>query len=506
MAVDTAIAHPLRRIALALVAGLAALLALASLVLALLDFSSEREMVQRALERFTGQPVEVGEINVRLSWRGRLMATCGPIRAHLDPASGDGYLFEVESVDAGVDLWSYIWHGDIVVGPVYLDSPRLILVKRADGTWNWRSMGAHQAPAVEHAARAALVNFAGQSLLISELRLSNVVLTTRNLAVDPATQYEYRNLWATVALSDRGENLDVSASIEADSAAAGGEPLALTGTIAGVLLAPTAESPHWNVDATVQCPNAATRNVAVLNLSGHIAVAAGELLRIDDLKAGMGGGDVTGLLEIALAERAHLFRTRARAEGVDLATLLRPRPDLAANLGGKLSGQIDVRGEMGDFETALGSLDGNCTATLRSGTIASVDMVSIALGQMGFLARGGGATRFQRLDGDFRLKPGRIEFSGTKVVGLEPGVDVTLSTGSLTLAKAPRVEAVGQARVSVAVLRGLGTAGGVAELILRMAGTGSLNAPFAVNGPLDKPAVEVKWRDTLNPLSKLPFP
>ncbi|MFM8395242.1 MAG: AsmA family protein [Acidobacteriota bacterium] len=133
---------------LAIVTGTLTLLLLAALLAPrLVDLESSRGAIVTQIEKQLDRRVALGALSLRLLPRVEVRAA--EVRIAEDPAFGGGDFVTARAVRLQVGLWSLL-RGRPELRGIELDSPRITLIRRPDGTqpdWNWKSLRPLREPA-----------------------------------------------------------------------------------------------------------------------------------------------------------------------------------------------------------------------------------------------------------------------------------------------------------------------------------------------------------------------
>ncbi len=271
-------------------------------------------------------------------------------------------------------------------------------------------------------------------LAVQDLRLAHPALTLPLERVSAEARFRGETV-AITGLSARVGSNDLSGEMTITGFAAPRLSFDLRAEKAdlGELLSLAAE------DGEAAAPGeSAASDETPLFAEGDLRVAAGtwETLAFTDLSARLRlendvatlepvtmklyGGGFRGRVEADLSAEPVAFTLRGDAERIDVDPFLSSNLDLASLLFGRFTGELEARGAGADYESMLRSLDGGGTARVDDGRLGRTDVlkaVSRVAGVLGqrTLANLAGrlaadSTRFERLEGRFRLAGGKVSF------------------------------------------------------------------------------------------------
>jgi AsmA protein len=122
-----------------IVAGFLALLLLAVFALPfVIDANYFRPTIESRLQGALGRQVKIGNLSLS-AFRGHLSAA--DISISDDPAFSSQPFVQAESLDVGIELIPLILSRDLRIRSITLRRPELVLLRSADGTWNFSSLG-----------------------------------------------------------------------------------------------------------------------------------------------------------------------------------------------------------------------------------------------------------------------------------------------------------------------------------------------------------------------------
>lgn len=121
------------------VGAILALLILAAVCLPLfLNADSFRARIESTLTTSLGRKVSIGKLDLSI-WSGGLVATNTAVAD--DPAFSTQPFIQAESVKIGVELLPLIFSQEVQIRGFSLESPKVQLLRAANGTWNYSTLG-----------------------------------------------------------------------------------------------------------------------------------------------------------------------------------------------------------------------------------------------------------------------------------------------------------------------------------------------------------------------------
>ena len=103
-----------------------------------LNANALRTRIETTLTGALGRKVVIGKLDVSIL-SGGLVAH--DVTVADDPAFSTQPFIQASGVDIGVELLPLILHRDVQVRSFTLDSPKVVLLRGANGTWNYSSIG-----------------------------------------------------------------------------------------------------------------------------------------------------------------------------------------------------------------------------------------------------------------------------------------------------------------------------------------------------------------------------
>jgi uncharacterized protein involved in outer membrane biogenesis len=211
----------------------------------LLDINRYHGMIQAQLEKALGRPVTFGLMHLSLL----------PPSVRMDnvvigeaPQFGQGPFASTEAIDASVQLWPLL-HKDVQIRSLTLKSPKVQLVRNAQGVWNFSTLGqaqpAQQAqrpvpqPTAQPPAPSKPEEQKGEGFVLSNLEITNGQVTL----VDQQKHFRgvYNNIDASLHGFQPGKPFDFSVALHLPGP--GTETLALGGTAGPVNQADMLKTP-----------------------------------------------------------------------------------------------------------------------------------------------------------------------------------------------------------------------------------------------------------------------
>lgn len=482
------------------------------LLVTLYSPEAQRAELEARLSQAFGRPAHVGPM--RLTFRGGLGVEATDVKIERDPSFGEGSFVEVDRVFADLGVWDYLVRRRSAIEHLELERPRIALVKREDGVWNWAALGGRPAT-----AGAAPVEMVGP--LLAAIRLDaplptdparitpsritaiDAQVTITNRTISPPTETSYRGLALDTAVEPADRAYRLQGSVTGDSGAAGGEPLA-TELKFDLVLTPPGDVPVWQARGSVPSGRLATRNVRVDSIVTQLALDPGQALRFEPLSIGLYGGTLDGSFALDLSTPNNRFSTGGTVRNVALGDALAPRPDLAGGLQGNASGTFQASGELGDFSSTLVSLAGDGHIVIDGAQLTSMNLLAEITKQSGLqeISFDEQGTRAERIEADLKLEGGKIGFSKALVSRINGYADLRGDSGWVDLKSPASIRFDGAATLLPPLFDKVRQANPAAGAIIAMFNARSNPAiPLTVSGSLTKPTVSVRWTAAMG----LPF-
>lgn len=161
-----------------------------------LDADTYRGNIEAALSQSLDRQVQLGHLSFSI-FTGSLEASSLSVAD--DPSFSRNPFLTAKDILIGVKIWPLVFNHQLHITGITIDQPSITLLRRADGTWNYSSLGnsSHRGPAPITSASSAGNSSAKKSrspssansnllpnLTVSELAIKNGTITIGNL---PAT-------------------------------------------------------------------------------------------------------------------------------------------------------------------------------------------------------------------------------------------------------------------------------------------------------------------------------
>jgi len=189
------------------------------------------------------------------------------------------------------------------------------------------------------------------------------------------------------------------------------------------------------MDADVQYSAADIRHVKALpldSMTAHILLRKG-VLELDPLKLGVAGGQLAGRLAIDSNASPSSIETRLDARAIQLNQLF-PTIETTKSSLGKISGQVDLKGQGGSTAQMLASSSGNVAFLMGSGEISNILLEFMGLdgGEViKFLVRGDRNVRLRCAAASFEVRQGLMT---SRAIVLDTVDTVVNGRGQVSLA------------------------------------------------------------------------
>src|SRR5205085_6883155 len=190
------------------------------------------------------------------------------------------------------------------------------------------------------------------------------------------------------------------------------------------------------------------------------------------------------------------FVTAGRLENIALDQALAPRPDLATALKGAASVEFNGQGDLGDFNYTLQTLAASGKLALANLQFTSVNVLAEIARRGGFEAIGFDepGTHVDHIEGSFQIKDGRLGIENLALTGINGYADARAEGGWIDLKTPAAVDIAADVTVLPPFFEKAKKASPLADVVLTAIGAnGSLTVPLAISGPLESPAVAVRW-------------
>ena len=473
-------------------------------------YKPERAELERRLSAAFGRPATVGSVGLTLV--PSLGVEARDVRIERDPSFGEGTFLTVDRVHASLGLWDFVTLRATAVDDLVLENPRLTLVQRPDGRWNFSTLGTGEAVTARAAGlgmpllAAALGPTPAVSAAVTPGRIEarNIDVTVVYQTVSPAVETTYKGLALEADVAPDGEAYRLTGRITGDSAAAGGEPLTADVPFDATLTPPGTE-PVWQARGNVPSGSLATKNFRLDSVRTDFSLDRSQVLRFAPLAVGLYGGTFEGETSLDLSTADNRFRTAGRAAGVAIGDALAPHPELGGRLQGTFGGTLDVTGALSDYNATLASLGGRAAVTLDDARITTVNLLAeiARQGKLGGLefdeAEG---TYAEQIAADVRFEGGRALVERANVQNLNNYASIAVESGWIGLGQPATLEMVGTATLLPPLFEKVAQGDPVAGAIVNaVRGGAQVTVPLRVTGEIAKPSVTVQWGRVLG----LPF-
>jgi len=435
------IAMPVRRGTALVVAGIAAiiLLALILVVPPLINVDRYRPQVISYLQETTGKQVEVG----------RLALTFFPLTIHIDhigvknpPIFPAGYVIQVARIDAELSVGALL-HRQVVIKSLVLQDPVLNLTSDPDGPWNFEN------PQSKISANALPLS------PISTVKIRRGLVVASNLLPSDKAGpifFEAHEIYCEL------EQVNLAGIINPSSSSIDGQ-----GRLKAGLLRLGA--------------------VEARNLDSRLRLESRQVF-FTDIKAEVYGGSAVGGLSFDLSQKNVSFKTNARLSGINLAQLLAAFPKGGGKMSGKMEGDMSLGGEIAHSLRPLAGIHGTGHLTVRNGQVPSLKLNANLMKLAHFNDLGpakNDPSSFNLITTDLELADERISSRLIDIDGY--GVDVD-GSGSVSVSGSDELNYRGLAEITTKESFFTNT---VARLSGASLVDGKLQFPFRIGGTIDSP-------------------
>lgn len=189
------------------------------------------------------------------------------------------------------------------------------------------------------------------------------------------------------------------------------------------------------MDADVQYSAADIRHVKALpldSMTAHILLRKG-VLELEPLRVGVAGGQLAGRLAIDSNTSPSSIETRLDARAIQLNQLF-PTIETTKSSLGRISGQVDLKGQGGSTAQMLASSSGNVAFLMGSGEISNILLEFMGLdgGEViKFLVRGDRNVRLRCAAASFEVRQGLMS---SRAIVLDTVDTVVNGRGQISLA------------------------------------------------------------------------
>lgn len=468
-----------------------------------IDPEAQRVALEERLATTFGRPATVGKLSI--SPMGGLSVTATDVRVERDPSFGEGTVFEVQRVRANLSLWDYIVTRKPVIESLVLENPRVTLVKREDGAWNWTTLGvgAQTAarPSVHVLAVAGLAVPAPETAILEHVEATAAEVVMINREAEPDVETVYKNIFLTADLTPSGDGYETVGRLTGDSAAAGGEPLAVELPFRGTLTPPPGGG-SWRAEGAIEPGRFETRNLRLEGVRSDVTLDESQTLALNKLHAELYGGTLEGTVRMGLAGAGNRFESDVALANVGLEGLLASRPDMAGKLTGRLSAKFQGAGDLGDLTYTLATLEGGGWMSIDDARLTTVNvMAEVAKrGNLSGMSFDEPGTHADRIEGEFRMSGGRAFVTNASVSNINGYANARYDSGWIDLNQPATVSLSGSVTLLPALLEKVRASGSMAQVLLSAVSSGqTVTVPIEIAGTLEQPTVGVRWTAVLAP-------
>jgi uncharacterized protein involved in outer membrane biogenesis len=326
-----ALAMPLRRNTVLIVAGIAVLLVAALILVlpALVRVDRYRPEVISYLHEKLGKEVEIG----------RLSLTLFPVSIHVDdfgvknpPIFPPGYVVKIAHVDAALDVRALL-HRRVIIKSIVLDNPVLHLTSDPDGPWNFENPQ----------AKASQGTF--PLGVISKVEIQRGEIVASNLLPSDAQGPIF---FEAHEISCELEDVNLIGIISAASSSVDGQ-------------------------GSLKAGRLSFGTVEARNLNSRLQLASRQVF-FTDVKAQVYDGSAAGAFSFDLSGKNASFKTNAKFGGISVAHLLAPYQSGRGKMTGKMEGDVTLAGQIEHTPRPLAGLRGSGHVTLRNGEVPSLQL------------------------------------------------------------------------------------------------------------------------------------
>ena len=143
-----------------------------------LDADTYRGRIEAALSDALGRQVQLGHLSFSI-FSGSLTASSPSIAD--DPAFSNQPFLTAEDIRIGVETWPLVFDHQLHVTGLTVDQPKITLLRRADGVWNYSSLGGKKEASTSGGAAGAAGSSLLPNLTVSRLDIKNGTLTVGTL-------------------------------------------------------------------------------------------------------------------------------------------------------------------------------------------------------------------------------------------------------------------------------------------------------------------------------------
>ncbi len=432
---------PIRRRTTLIVAGIAAMLLIALILVvpALINVDRYRPQLISYLQEKTGKQVEVG----------RLALTFFPVTIHIDrigvknpPIFPPGYVAQVARIDAELSVGALL-HRQVVIKSLVLEDPVLNLTSDPDGPWNFENPQSKISANTSLLGPIASVKIKRATVMASNLLPSDAAGPTFFEAHDLSCELTQVNLAGIIDPSS--SSMDGQGDLQADLLRFGA--------------------------------------VEARNLKSKLRLESRHVF-FTDVKADVYAGRAVGELSFDLSAKNVSFKTDARLSGINLAQLLAAFPNGGGKMTGKMEGDVRLEGEIAHSLRPLAGIRGIGHLTVRNGQLPSLKLNANLMKLAHFNDLGPGKndpSSFNLITTDLELRDQRISSRAIDIDGY--GVDVD-GSGTVSVSGSDELNYRGLAEITTKESFLTNTVARISGATLK---EGKLQFPFRIGGTIASP-------------------
>lgn len=402
----------------------------AALALPLVPLSPLRDEVQLRLSEALGRTVTID--SARLSLIPRPHITLTGMTAQESPAFGGGIFLKADDVRADVDMIRYLRTRRFVLDSITFISPRINLVKNAQGVWSWTTIGkqASEQATLSRPASDMAMSFAPLSILsllwaddvsapaFKKITIENASARLIDRTGSQPAEALYKNIFLTASVAPQG----------------GGNASQATGNL------------------NVQSEDDGEADLFKATLPFDLQIARGASVLSVDGSIGPG---------------------RIESKNLDIGSF---------TIGG------NVRSESGAQLTGNGQMSAR-EMFIRTINLSEQVSRALKIDQIGDMSPG---TVIASLDTDFQISGGEINTPGLRIQQLDGLGDATAQNGSFKIEAALAVNYEGTIIMSAdATGRVKAISPMVGMLVTILETDKRISVPINISGDLRKPEVQV---------------
>jgi uncharacterized protein involved in outer membrane biogenesis len=476
------------------------LVALVIVVPMLFDVDRYRPQVAALIEQQTGKPAKLGHLALTLVPTLSIRVDDFALKNPAGFPQGD--FVKARRIYAVVAAGE-LWHHQVVIKSLDLDTPAISLLSDLRGNWNFQSKPVSTPSAAEPPADKPLFTLAAASLLPDLQGSWNFQSKPASTppAADPPGDKPLFTLAAISNLKINKGKLSVANLLpsgqsgpvffEADGISSELRQVDLNALTESALDVVYAAEPSAKIVAEGRLSIDAVQamNLVVTHVKTQLRLFP-EQVFFDGLDFKCYEGQAVGNLSFAFAGQNPLYHIYVKLDGVDVAKLLDAFPDSRGKMTGKLDGTVKLDGETSHSPDPGAGLRGSGWMTIQEGRLPALkwdeNLLQLArLAQMG--PASGDPSSFSSIAFDFTIANNRINTSNATIVG--NGVDVYAS-GSLGLAGEGNLDFHGVAKVAASTQNALTSV--LSGLSGATVANGKMTFPFILAGTVKNPKFTLK--------------